>query len=88
MSFFFFFLGCRSFHELFQLLSKELLGWEDSCMSFCSICDCAMEVENYLTAKATAEPLALLIPFCQQCQLVLQEVNVSEERLCESYGLI
>lgn len=47
-----------------------------------------MEVEKYLPADETAEPLALLIPFCQQCQLVLQEVNISEERLCESYGLI
>lgn len=44
-----------------------------------------MGLENYLSAEATAEPLALLIPYCQQCQLVLQEVNISEERLCESY---
>lgn len=41
-----------------------------------------------MSAEATAEPLAWLIPFSQQCQLVLQEVNISEERLCESYGLI
>lgn len=41
-----------------------------------------------LPAEVTAEPLALAIPFSQQWQLVLQEVSISEERLCESYGLI
>lgn len=72
----------------FQLLPKELVSWEDSCISFFCVCDCPMEVEDYLPADETAEPLALLIPSCQQCQLVLQEVNISEERLCESHGLI
>lgn len=47
-----------------------------------------MEVENYLPAAETAELLALLILFCQQWQLELQEVNSSGERLCESDGLI
>lgn len=47
-----------------------------------------MEVENYLMAEANAELLTCLTLFCQQCQLVLQEVNISEEKLCESYGLI